>query len=316
MGVRKVACVGSGLTGHSWATLFAIKGHPVILQDEKAGILEKAVKGIKFNLDFLVRKNLLSKKGAAAALRKVKKTTSIAEAVADAEYVQESVFESYEVKKTVFKEMDAAAPSCSILASSSSGLLMTEIQKVTKRPERCLVAHPFNPPHLIPLVELVPGEKTSSETVKIVYDFMREIGKVPVVVKKEVTGYIANRLATALWREAIDLVDKGVASVEDVDKALVAGPGVRWAIMGAHLTYHLGGGSGGIEYFMDHIGQTKSGIWKTMATWTSIPLSAKRKVIEGVKQTEMVRTKTMEDIVKWRDDNLIELLKLRRKWSS
>jgi len=150
--------------------------------------------------------------------------------------------EDYAVKKSIFRETDAVANPDTILASSSSGLLMTEIQKATQRPGRCIIAHPFNPPHIVPLVEIIRGEKTSRETVEATRRFMAGLGKVQVLLNKEVLGYIANGLAAALWREAIDPVENDVASVEDVDKALSAGPGIRWALMGSHLTYHLAGG--------------------------------------------------------------------------
>ena len=298
MGIRRIACVGAGLIGHSWATLFAVKGISVNLQDLKEEILTNALTKIKSNLDFLAEKGVIRSEEAEKALRRIKTTTSLSDAVKDADYVQESVFESYEVKKKIFSEMDAEAPPEAILASSSSALLMSEIQKAAAKPERCLIAHPFNPPHLIPLVELVPGEKTSSETIKTTYEFMLKLGKVPVVLKKEVPGYIANRLSIRLYQEAVDLVDTGVATVEDVDRALSAGPGIRWAIMGPHLTYHLGGGPGGIEHWFETFGQAFFS-----------PSSAK-KVIEGVKEMEIVKTKSMGELVRWRDEKLVELLKI------
>jgi len=297
MGIRRIACVGAGLIGHSWATLFAVKGLFVNLQDLKEETLTEAMTRIKSNVKFLAEKGVIRKGEAEAALKRIKTTTSLSEAVRDADYVQESVFESYEVKKKVFSEMDAEAPLEAILASSSSALLMSEIQKATAKPDRCLIAHPFNPPHLIPLVELVPGNKTSPETIKTTYEFMLKLGKVPVVLKKEVLGYIANRLSRRLYEEAVDLVDDGVATVEDVDRALSAGPGIRWAIMGPHLTYHLGGGPGGIEQWFETFGQDFSS-------------SAAKKVIEGVKEMEIVKKKSMEELVRWRDEKLVELLKI------
>jgi 3-hydroxyacyl-CoA dehydrogenase len=185
---------------------------------------------------------------------------------------------------------------------------MTEIQKVANKPERCIIAHPFNPPHLMPLVEVVPGKQTSERTAKKVCDFFIRLGKVPVLLKKEVPGYIANRLSAALWREAIDLVSNDVATVEDVDKALSAGPGLRSALMGPHMTYHLGGEKGGIEYFVDHLGPAFESWWRFMNTWTSIPHSSVKKVIDGVRHE--MGTNTLEDMVRWRDDKLIELLRI------
>jgi len=309
MKFRRIACVGSGLVGHSWATLFAVKGYSVAIQDLRDDLLKRALAGIRSNIDFLVHKKLIAKSRGEAAVKKIRATTSLEEAVGEADYVQESVYENYDVKKDVFRKIGAVNPDA-ILASSSSGLLITPIQRVARRPERCLTAHPFNPPHLIPLVELVPGEVTSPETIETAAEFMRSLGKVPVVLKKEVPGHVANRLAAALWREVLDLVDRGVVSVEDVDKALTAGPGIRWAIMGANLTYHLGGLPGGIEYFIDHLGPAYSMWWRSMDPWTSIPYSAAKKVIEGVRQMEAVRTKTSEELTRWRDEKLVELLKV------
>jgi 3-hydroxypropionate dehydrogenase (NADP+) len=306
---KNVACIGSGLIGHSWATLFAVKGYRVNLYDVDEGILRNAINRIKLNLETLAQAKLIEE-DMDTILSRIKTTTNISEAVEKVGYVQESVPESYEAKKPVFKKLDELTSQSTILASSSSGLLMTEIQKVTTKPERCLIAHPFNPPHLIPLVELVPGEKTSEKTIKSTYDFMLKLGKVPVVLKKEVPGFLANRLAAALWREAIDLVDKGVASVEDVDKALYAGPGLRWAIMGQHLIYHLNGGPGGIERFIDTFGPAFTSWWETMSTWTSISYSAAKKLVEGIKQMEILQKKTFEEIAKWRDEKVIELLKV------
>jgi len=309
MRFEKIACVGSGLVGHSWATLFAAKGHHVTIQDLNEDLLEKALARIRSNFDFLVGKKLIPRSRATTAVARIQITTSIEEAVEEADYVQESVYENYDIKREVFRRMDAANPKA-ILASSSSGLLITQIQKTTKKPLRCLIAHPFNPPHLVPLVELVPGEETSPKTVEATAEFMHELGKVPIILKKEVPGHVANRLAAALWREALDLIDKGVATVEDVDKALTAGPGIRWAIMGANLTYHLGGLPGGIEYFINHLGPAYSIWWRSMDPWTSIPYSAARKVIDGVGQMKIIRTKTPEELTKWRDEKLVELIKV------
>ena len=305
--IERIACVGAGLVGQGWAALFALNGYPVVLEDLTEEKLDEAVARVEAHMRFLCEVGL--GEDVDAALGRIETTMSLADAVADADYVQESVFESYDVKKAVYAKMDEAAPGEAILASSTSGLLMTEIQKaVGRHPERCIVAHPWNPTHLVPLVELSPGEQTSEETTQRTYALMESIGKVPVVLKKEVPGFIANRLSVALWREALNLVDKGVASVEDVDRAVRAGPGIRWAIMGPYLTYHLGGGSGGIEYLMRHIGGSKATWLETMAKWTVTPESVVEKAISGV--SEMVGGKSMEELEHWRDERLVELLRL------
>lgn len=304
---RRVACVGSGLIGQGWAALFALNGYEVVMQDLSDEVLGKAIERAERHIRFLRESGVFD--DGKPAPKRIETTTELPEAVADAGFVIESVYESYDVKKPVFAEMDRAAPEDAILASSTSGLLMTEIQKAAElHPERCIVAHPWNPAHLVPLVELAPGELTSERTVERAEAVMEDIGKVPVVLKKEAPGFIANRLSAALWREALDLVDQGVATVEDVDRAVRAGPGIRWAIMGPYLTYHLGGGAGGIEYLMRHIGASKSTWLETMASWTVTPESAIEKAVQGV--DEMVGDKPLEELEAWRDERLAELLKL------
>ena len=306
-GIRRVACVGSGLIGQGWAALFALNGYEVAMQDLSEEKLAEAVERVRGHVDFLVQAGLGG--SAVEAMSRIETTTELSEALGDADFVQESVYESYDVKKPLYGEMDRIAPAEVIFASSTSGLLMTEVQKAMNvHPERGIVAHPWNPAHLVPLVELCPGELTSKETVDRTYALMEDIGKVPVVLKKEAQGFIANRLSAALWREALDLVDKGVASVEDVDKAVKAGPGIRWAIMGPYLTYHLGGGKGGIEYLMRHIGTSKAAWLETMAKWTVTPESVIEKAIEGVE--EMVGDRSLEELEGWRDGYLIALYKL------
>ena len=308
MEIRKVTCVGAGLIGQGWATLFSSAGLEVILQDITEAVLEKSIKGVKSNLMFLEGEKLLKRGQADAALKRIKMNTVISEAVRDADYVQESVPDDYGFKKKVFREMDAAAPDHAILASSSSGLLMKEIQKATVKPQRCVLVHPALPVYLLPLVEIVGGERTEPETATTAYDFMKRLGKTPVLLKREVPGYIINRLQAALLREAIDLVDKEVASAEDVDKAFCMGIGLRDPIIGPFLRMHLAGD--GVERFIENFSQSYRNRWETMETWTSIPPSAAKKVVSGVKAMDVIRTKTLEEIKRWRDEMLVKLLRL------
>ena len=311
MDIHKVACVGAGLIGEGWATLFSSAGLEVILQDVTETTLEKSVRGIRSNLMPLEANNLLKQGEADAALKRIKMSILIGEAVRNADYVQESVPDSYDFKKQVFREMDVAAPDHAILASSSSGLLMTEIQKATTRPERCVLVHPILPVYLIPLVEIAGGEQTSRETVSATYNFMKRMGKIPALLKREVPGYIVNRLQAALLREAIDLVDKDIASAEDVDKAFCMGIGLRDPIIGPFLRIHLAGG--GVERFIENFSQSYRHRWETMETWTSIPPSAAEKIVRGVKKMEVVRAKSLEEIINWRDRMLVKLLKVIRE---
>jgi len=308
MEIRKVTCVGAGLIGQGWATLFSSAGVEVILQDVTETVLENSIKWVRSNLMFLEANKLLKQGEAHAALKRIKTSTLIGEAVRDADYVQESVPDNYDFKKQVFREMDIAAPGHAILASSSSGLLMTEIQKATVKPQRCVLVHPALPVYLLPLVEIVGGEQTDPETATIAYDFMNRLGKTPVLLKREVPGYIINRLQAALLREAIDLVDKGVASAEDVDKAFCMGVGLRDPIIGPFLRIHLAGD--GVERFIENFSQSYRNRWETMETWTSIPPSAAKKIVNGVKEMDVVRRKTLDEIKSWRDEMLVKFLRL------
>lgn len=310
MDIKKVGCIGAGLIGQSWATLFAWKGYDVNIHDLSAKTLEDSLSQILDNLDFLAKSGLLEKDLCEKCFNRVKIIENFDEFIEESDYIQESVYESYKVKKNVFKSMDEIAKRDIILASSSSTLNMTVIQKVTNKPDRCVVAHPWNPPHLMPLVEIIPGRRTSLECIKRTKDFMNKLSRVPIVQKKAIPGTIGNRLAAALWREAIDLVYKGVVEVEDIDKAVSAGPGIRWAILGPHLSYHLGGGKGGIEYYLDHLGPAMERRWKSLASWTSIPPLAKSKIIQGIKDTKITKELSVDEVKKIRDRKLIELLKI------
>jgi 3-hydroxyacyl-CoA dehydrogenase len=311
MKIRTVACVGAGLIGQGWSTLFCSKGLKVTLYDVTEDILHLSLDHISSSLQFLEANNLLKPGETSTALKRIKPTTDLAEAVANADYVQESVPDNYEIKKRVFQEMDAHAPHYAILASSASGLLMTEIQKVTKRPQRCVLAHPMLPAHILPLVEIVGGEQTSPDTVVTTQEFMKAMGKTPVVLNREIPGYIVNRLQAALLREAIDLVDKGIATAEDVDTAFCTGIGLRDPLLGPFLRIHLAGD--GVERFFEHLSRSYQYRWETMETWTCIPQSAVKAVVQGVKEIEIVKKKTLGEIKQWRDEMLVRILKVLKE---
>ncbi len=303
--IKKIACIGAGTIGASWASYFLWKGYPVAVQDVTEEALERAKKLIDSNLNFLLGKGLLTEAVLDKANKSVNYHTNIGEAVKDVQFIQESAFENYDVKKALFKDIDEFAPQA-IFASSSSGLLISEIQKSSRFPERCIIAHPFNPPHLIPLVELVRGKATSEETLTVAYDFYKAIGKMPVRVNKEVPGHIANRIAMAYWRECIDLVMNGVCTVEDVDLASCYGPGPRYALMGPHLIYHLGGGPGGVKDFINHLGPSVEMWWEDMATWKKFPEGCREVLEKGV--LDELAGKTPEELAAWRDEKLVKLL--------
>ena len=225
----KVGIVGTGLIGAGWAAFYASKGFAVSLFDAEASARQAGRERTLTYLAFLREHGLLDPADHDRAVAGVEVTDDLSAAVEGARLVQESVTERYDVKMDVLRQIDRAAEPEAIVASSSSGLLISELQTVMERPGRSLIAHPFNPPHLIPLVELVPGKQTDPKVLAEAKTLFEALGKVPVVLNKEVPGHIANRLQAAVWREAIDLVLNGVASVADVDKALASGPGIRWA---------------------------------------------------------------------------------------
>ena len=308
MKVDSIAIVGTGVIGSSWAAFYASKGIRVKMWDADSEACRNGFQGAVGIVRQLQNEGLLSGDGVDDSAARIKTVTELDQAVADVQLVQESVAENYEIKQEVFKALDSYTKADVILASSSSGLLMTPIQQATQHPGRCLIAHPFNPPHLIPLVELVPGDQTDEQTILDMKDLYERLGKVPVILKKAVPGHIANRLALALWREAVDLVTRGVASVEDVDKAVSAGPGLRWALMGPHMIYHLGGGEGGMDHFIDHFAPAVKVWWEGLATWTTLPPEAKNMLIEGL--NEELSGRTISDMNQWRDEKLIKMLKI------
>ena len=308
--IKNVTCVGSGLIGQGWATLFAAAGFGVIMQDIHDDKIYSALEQVRLNLIHLEDNGRLQTETAADAYKLVRTTLSLAEAVEDADFILESVPDKYAVKKPVFKEMDALAPPDTVLASSSSGLLMSEIQTAVTRPERCILVHPFLPVHLLPLVEVVGGEQTVPQTVEITCRLMEKIGKAPVRLKKEVSGYIVNRLQAAILREAMDLVASGVASAQDVDQAFCTGMGMRDPFIGPLLRVHLAGN--GIESFVEHYAESYQLRWESMAAWNTVSAQVRDTVVDSVNEMPIVRDNSLEEIKSWRDKMLMEILKLDR----
>lgn len=309
--MQEIGILGAGLIGASWASFFAAQGLNVRIYDVNEEVKQQALGVAENNLQRLVRLELLSEEAKAVGLQNLQLVGSMQELLTDVEYVQESVIEDYEIKADVYRQFEQSAPETAILASSSSGLLMTRMQSVLQHPGRALIAHPFNPPHLIPLVELVPGEQTAPETVERVRDYFQQLGKYPVILNKEVPGHIANRLAAAIWRESLALLDEGVASVEDIDAALCQGPGLRWALMGQHLIYELGGGEGGYQKFFDIIGASFEAYWEDMQTWTRIPESAKAKAVAGTQK--YLEQQGRAERAAWRDEKLARIQQILKE---
>lgn len=296
------------MIGSDWTTLFLSKGYALALQDINTDILNNAVQVIRANLIFLEKNHLARFDDIETLLKKIRLTTSIEDAVSDADYIQESVFDDIDLKHQVFKTIDAAALDHAIIASSASGLLMTDIQKAAARPGRCVMVHPILPAYLIPLVEIGGGPDTLPQTLDIADTFMKKLGKTTVVLKKEVPGYIVNRLQAAVLREAMDLVDKGVATAEDIDVAFCRGCGIRDPFIGPFLRAHLAGDN--IERFFRNYNKSYQYRFETMETWTSFPPSAVDTVVKEVKKMPMVVNTSIEELKAWRNDKLVQLLEI------
>jgi len=279
---QTIAVIGAGNTGASWAGLFAAHGHTVRLYDTRQGAAEAALERAAKAARFLAAKGLADPRSAEEGIALLSVAASLEEAVSGAFLVQECVPDDVVLKRAVFADASRAAPDEALIATSSSGLSITSIQQASHLPGRTLAAHPYNPPHLIPLVELAPGRSTEQASLERAREFYLRVGKEPVVVSGDVPGYIANRMSAALWREAIELVRSGVATVEDVDKAISAGPGLRWAVMGPHLIYHLGGGQAGIRGHVAHLTKTKEGMLRDLAGWTAFPADTADMLASGL----------------------------------
>ena len=268
LAVRRVAVVSTGVIGASWAAHFLAHGLDVVATDPAPDAEERLRAEVATHWPVLERGGLAD----GASPQRLSFTADPAEAVADADFVQENGPEREDVKHALFAVLDAAARPEVVLASSSSGMLPSTIAGgALEHPERVLVGHPFNPPHLIPLVEVVPGEKTAEESVETAMAFYAAVGKRPIRVRREVPGHIANRLQAALWQEAYSLVERGVASVADIDTAISQGPGLRWAVLGPFLNQHLSGGPGGIAHILEHLGPPTEKWWRDLRSVTLTP---------------------------------------------
>ncbi len=291
---KHVAVIGAGTIGASWAAYFLSRGLSVTASDP-------APNGEAFIRDYVrTAWPTLERLGLApgASAERLRFERDAVAAVAGAEFVQESAPEREDMKVELFERLDRAVPPDVILASSSSGILISNIASHCRHPERCIIGHPFNPPHMIPLVEVVGGKRTSPA--------VREIGKHPIHIRKEVRGHLVNRLQAALWREAIHLVNEGVASVADVDAGIAYGPGLRWAIMGPHLLFHLAGGVGGMTHFMPHLGVPLARDWWPALGNPELTSDVQKQIIDGV--ADEAAGRTIPELAAERDRCLIAIL--------
>jgi 3-hydroxyacyl-CoA dehydrogenase len=293
-----IAVIGGGLIGAAWAALLVHHGHAVAAFDPdpaRRADLGERVQRLRRQLQ-----ELSPDKAGALTI-----CDDLAAALANVAVVLESAPERLDLKVSLLAEIDALAAPDAIIATSTSSLLLSDMTRDCRLKSRYIVAHPFNPPHLMPLVELFGTDAVVLERADV---FFRNLGKVTIRLKKEVQGHIANRLGAALWQEAVHLVESGAAEVADIDAALIHGPAMRWAVQGTHLTYHLGGGSGGIRHYLDHLGPSQERRWASLGK-VQLTADVKKLLIDGIEREANGRS--VADLEAERDRFLIDLLKLR-----
>lgn len=315
---KNVCVYGGGQIGGAWAAVFAKAGCNVVVYDLNDEAIAAGKAEIEKKLSFFAAPGVdaLTQEQLKDALARVSYTTDVKTAVENAEFIQENGPENIKIKRSIIAAIEEFN-STAIIASSTSGLLISDIAAEAKHPERIVGGHPYNPVHLIPLVELAKGEKTSDETLQKAKEFYESIGKVPVILQKECLGFICNRIQMALNREAHDLVYRGVASVEDVDKAVVFGPGLRWGLLGPHLVQEMGGGKGGIRGIQTHIGPTTEAWLEDMAKWTKSPEGyvdiAEAGVAEEMAHRQEFEGRDHDSVEQFMGRGLVTLLKFHHK---
>lgn len=304
---RPIAVVGTGVIGAGWAALFLAQGHDVLAHDPAPGAEERLREAVALAWPTLARLGLAD----GASTERLRVVDSAAEAVAEAAFVQESGPEVPELKAALLEVLDEHAPSDAVIASSSSGLMPSVLQQMAFRhPERVLVGHPFHPAYLIPLVEVVPGRHSSGTAVTQALHFYASVGKRPVLVRQEVPGHLTNRLQAALWREAYSLVERGVASVSDIDTAISHGPGLRWALLGPLVGQHLSGGPGGMAHTLEHLGPPAQA-WMDDLGSPQLTNELAGLLVRGV--DEELAEVDQRAMVTERDELLVELLERKRR---
>jgi 3-hydroxyacyl-CoA dehydrogenase len=305
--IRRIAIIGTGVIGASWTALFLAKGLDVVATDVAPDAETALKRFVKAAWPALERLGLAP----GASQTRLTFIRDLPTAVAGVDLVQENGPERIDFKKKLYGQLDELLAPDVIIASSSSGLTMSEIQSgAASHPERCVIAHPFNPPHLIPLVEIVGGAKTSEATIRRAAEFYTSIGQRTVRLNKEMPGHVANRLQAALAREVYYLVSEGVVSAADVDTALCWGPGLRWGVMGNMMLNHLGGGPGGIEHFFQQFSGPMTAWWKTLGSPVLTP-EVQKKLIDSVHAE--AGSRSIADLEAQRDEVLLGLIELRTK---
>ena len=306
--IKKIAVIGTGVIGTGWIVRCLAHNKKVIAYDKDLKLEKKLISEIKRAWPFI--KKLFNKKK--LNLKNFKYVTSIEEAVKDADFIQECATENYKIKTNLMNIIGNFAKTNAIISSSSSGLLPSKIYSKCKNPARTMIGHPFNPVYLCPGVEIVPGKKTNKNFLNKANKFYKSISMNPIMVKKELPGYLADRLQEALWREALHIINEGYATTKDLDRAIEDGPGLRWSLMGTFLTFHLAGGKAGMKHMLKQFGPALKLPWtKLKAPKLSKKLSSR--IIVGTRQ--QAKGKSVATISSIRDEYLVNLQKLRKKYA-
>jgi carnitine 3-dehydrogenase len=302
--IKRIGVVGTGVIGASWAAYYLAQGFDVSASDPAPGAEERLRHRVASFWEALGRIGL--KVG--ASLDRLSFNTDLATTLKDVDFVQENGPERINIKRQLFADISTAIGEDVIIATSSSGTLISDIQDAAINPGRVVLGHPFNPPHLIPLVEVVGGKRTTADSIERTLAFYTSLGKKPIRIRQEIKGHIANRLQAALWREAFYLVDKGVASVADIDTAISHGPGLRWALLGPFMNLHLSGGADGIGHVIDHLGPPIESWWRDLGDISFTP-KARSEAVSGI--DDELGDRSIEEMSRARDDVLIKLLALK-----
>ena len=305
--INKIAVVGTGVIGTGWIIRF-------LFNKKQIKIFDPSEKQKKFLLDELKRTAPLLKKFYKSNINinnQLEFCSSIKAAVSDVDLIQENTPENEKLKIRIIKEISYHSKKSAIIASSSSGLLPSRIQSKAQHPERVLIAHPFNPVYLLPLVEIVPGKKTAKKNILKANKFYTKMGMKTLILKKELPGYLSDRLQESMWRESLHIINEGFASTKDLDDAIIYGPGLRWSLMGTFLTFHLAGGEMGMKHMLEQFGPALKLPWTKLKA-PKLTKSLKKKIIEGTKIQS--KKKSIKNLANLRDNFLIDLQKLLKKY--
>jgi 3-hydroxyacyl-CoA dehydrogenase len=304
--LQTIGVVGGGLIGMSWASLFLARGMTVVVIEPRPEAEAQLREFVTAAWPHLQALGLTT----GTSVRHAELSSDIGR-LAGVDFVQENGPDRIEIKRALIAQLEEVIDPQVVIASSTSSLLASDLQSAARHPERILVGHPMNPPHLVPMVELVPGRQTSEASLKQAESFYRQMRRVTIRVRKEVIGHLANRLTAALYREAVHLAAEGIASVADIDQAITYGPGMRWALLGPHLTYHLGGGAGGYRAYLEHLGPTQEARWQELGQ-PRLTDAVKAQLVAGLE--EELAGQDQQSLAGRRDAALVELYRLKQKY--